>query len=213
MGIILLCSVQNYKMIWQLSNKLWANKITQHSMCFGQISYIATVPWTLTVFNHTCILPWDTITAAMVTHNHSCRRDFSVWREIQTLPPRCVGEICSKYLPNEPCMPTKQSKTCRLRWIHNMAEVYLMFLSPFHTLGHEHNGWHFADNNFKCIFLNGNHCSLIQIPLRFVPMSPIGIKTTMVQVMAWCQTGKKPSTVPMLTKINDTTRAQQATVS
>ena len=97
---------------------------------FGQISYIATVPWTMTVFNHTCILPWDTITAAMVIHNHSCHKDFSVWREIQTLPPRCVGEICSKYLPNEPCMPTKQSKTCRLRWIHNMADVYLMFLSP-----------------------------------------------------------------------------------
>ena len=41
-----------------------------------------------------------------------------------------------------------------------------------------------ADDNFKCIFLNGNDGILIWISLKFVPMSPIGNKPALVQVMA-----------------------------
>ena len=44
----------------------------------------------------------------------------------------------------------------------------------------------------KCIFLNENDGILIQISLKFVPMSPIDNKPALVQVMAWCRTGDKP---------------------
>ena len=46
-------------------------------------------------------------------------------------------------------------------------------------------------DNFRCIFLNGNNRILIQISQKFVPMSPIGNKPALVQVMAWRRTGNK----------------------
>ena len=44
------------------------------------------------------------------------------------------------------------------------------------TLELEPNGHHFADNNFKCIFLTENVCILIQILLKFVPYGPINLR-------------------------------------
>ena len=35
------------------------------------------------------------------------------------------------------------------------------------------NGHHFADNIFKCIFVNEKCCILIEIPLKFVPKGAI----------------------------------------
>ena len=55
-----------------------------------------------------------------------------------------------------------------------------------------------ADNIFKWIFLNENGRIQIQISPKFVPKSPIDNKTALVQVMAWCQTGDKPLSKPML---------------
>ena len=34
------------------------------------------------------------------------------------------------------------------------------------------NGHHFADNIFRCIFVNENFCILIKISLKFVPKGP-----------------------------------------
>ena len=48
-----------------------------------------------------------------------------------------------------------------------------------------------ADNIFKLIFLNEYDRILIQISLKFVPMSPIDNKPTSVQVMAWHRTGRR----------------------
>ena len=42
-------------------------------------------------------------------------------------------------------------------------------------------------------------CVLIEISLKFIPKSPIDIKSALIQVMAWCQTGNKPSSLPMVT--------------
>ena len=49
-----------------------------------------------------------------------------------------------------------------------------------------------ADNIFKCIILNENDGIPIQIPLKFVPRTPIDNTPASDQVMAWCQTGAKP---------------------
>ena len=56
-----------------------------------------------------------------------------------------------------------------------------------------------ADDNFKGIFLNENDKILIQISLIFVPRSPVDIEPAFVKVMAWCRTGDKPLSEPMLT--------------
>ena len=43
----------------------------------------------------------------------------------------------------------------------------------FNTLKPRQNGRHFADDTFKCIFLNENVWISIEIPLKFVPKGPI----------------------------------------
>ena len=44
---------------------------------------------------------------------------------------------------------------------------------PFDTLRPEQNGRHFADDIFRCIFVNEKFCILIKISLKFVPKDPI----------------------------------------
>ena len=61
----------------------------------------------------------------------------------------------------------------------------------------------FADDIFKCIFLNEEFCFLIKILLEFVPKGPIDNKAALVQVMAWCRTGVKPLLAPKLTQFTD----------
>ena len=57
---------------------------------------------------------------------------------------------------------------------------------------------------FKSIFFNENHCSLVQISMKFVPVSVIDNKSALVQVMAWGWTGDKPLSELIITKFNDT---------
>ena len=53
---------------------------------------------------------------------------------------------------------------------------------------------------FNCIFLNTNDSIPIEISFKYVPsLSPIDNKPTLVQVMAWGQTGNKPLPGPMVT--------------
>ena len=57
---------------------------------------------------------------------------------------------------------------------------------------------HFADDNFKHIFLNENVRISIQFSLKFVPNSSIDNKSVLVQVMAWRLFGTKALPEPML---------------
>ena len=61
----------------------------------------------------------------------------------------------------------------------------------------------FADDNFKCIFLNENERIKIKISLKFIPMSPIYNKPALVQVKAWRRTGYKPWPEPMPNPFTD----------
>ena len=60
-----------------------------------------------------------------------------------------------------------------------------------------------ADDIFKCIFLNENDKILIQISLKLVPRSPIDNKPALVQVMAWRRIGNKPLPEPMMTQFTN----------
>ena len=63
------------------------------------------------------------------------------------------------------------------------------------------NGRHFADNIFKCIFLNENIWILIKISLKFVPKGPINNIAALVQIMAWRRPGGKPLSGPMMVSL------------
>ena len=60
------------------------------------------------------------------------------------------------------------------------------------------NGRHFADDIFKCIFLNENVWIPLKTSLTFVPKGPINNIPTLVQVMAWRRSGDKPLSEPMV---------------
>ena len=54
------------------------------------------------------------------------------------------------------------------------------------------NGRNFADDVFKCIFLNKNVWISLMISLKFVPNVRINNIPALVQIMAWCRSGDKP---------------------
>ena len=64
-------------------------------------------------------------------------------------------------------------------------------------------GRHFAYGIFKCIFLNENICTTIQMSLKYVRKGPIDNTWAMVHVMAWRRTGDKPLSEPMLFLFTD----------
>ena len=62
----------------------------------------------------------------------------------------------------------------------------------------------FADDIFKCFFMNEKFRISIWISLKFVPKGPIDNKSALVQVLAWHLTGDKPLPEPMLTQFTNT---------
>ena len=69
------------------------------------------------------------------------------------------------------------------------------------TLRPRQNGRHFADDIFKCIFLNEDVWIPNKISLKFVPKGPINNNPTLVQVMAWRRPGDKPLSEPMMVRL------------
>ena len=67
----------------------------------------------------------------------------------------------------------------------------------------EQNGRHFANDIFRCIFMNENFCILIKISLKFVPKGLIDNNAALVQVMTWRRIGDKLLLEPILTQVTD----------
>ena len=69
------------------------------------------------------------------------------------------------------------------------------------TLRPIQNGRRFADDTFKCIFLNENVRISIKISLMFVPKGPINNISALVQIMAWRRSGDKPLSEPIMVSL------------
>ena len=63
------------------------------------------------------------------------------------------------------------------------------------------NRRHFADDIFKCIFLNENERILPRISLKYVPKVRINNSPALVQIMAWCRPWDKPLSELMLVSL------------
>ena len=68
----------------------------------------------------------------------------------------------------------------------------------FNTLRPRQDGHNFADDIFTCIFFNENCCILIKFSLKYVRKGPIDNNPALVQIMAWCRSGDKPLSEPMM---------------
>ena len=69
------------------------------------------------------------------------------------------------------------------------------------TLRPRQNGRYFADDIFKCIFLNENVWISLQISLKFVPKGSINNIPSLFQIMAWGWPGNKPLSEPMMVSL------------
>ena len=68
----------------------------------------------------------------------------------------------------EPCVPQLKS-----RFVTLLRQIYLYAFPAINTLRPRQNGRRFADDTFKCIFLNENVRISIKISLKFIPKGPI----------------------------------------
>ena len=75
-----------------------------------------------------------------------------------------------------------------------------VFVSYNYTSRPRQNRRHFADDTFKCIFLNGNFWILIKISLKCVPKSFINTFPALVQIMAWRRPVDKPLSESMMVR-------------
>ena len=79
--------------------------------------------------------------------------------------------------------------------------AHILLTTFFNTLRPRRNGHHFADDIFKCIFLNENISISIKISLQFVPKCPINNIPVLVQIMARRCSGDKPLSKPMMVSL------------
>ena len=75
------------------------------------------------------------------------------------------------------------------------------WLLSFNTLRPRQYGRHFADDIFKCIFLNENIWIPIKISMKVVPKGPVNDIPSLVQIMAWRRPGDKPLSEPMMVSL------------
>ena len=89
-------------------------------------------------------------------------------------------------------------------FLHNRPVMWNLdcwFVVSFNTLRPRQNGRNFADDTFKCIFLNETFRISIKISLKFVPKGPINNIPALVQKMAWCQSGDKLLSESMMVRL------------
>ena len=92
---------------------------------------------------------------------------------------------------------------------NNLSDMTTNEFSPpagqslFNTLRLRQNGYQFSDKIFEFIFLYENLCIFSQIALNFFQKGLTDNKPALVQMMAWCQTGDKPLSEPMMVQFTD----------
>ena len=86
----------------------------------------------------------------------------------------------------------------------NPIKICLSLLTSFpafNTLRRRQNERHFADDVFKCIFLNDNVWISLNISPKFVPKGPINNIPALVQIIVWRRSGNKPLSEPMIVSL------------
>ena len=80
----------------------------------------------------------------------------------------------------------------KMKYFFYIGNTIIITSTLVNSLRPRQNGPHFADDIFKCIFLNENVSIAIKISLKFVPKGPINNIPALVQIMAWRRPGDKP---------------------
>ena len=101
--------------------------------------------------------------------------------------------------------PVKSGALSRQEGLRSCLNVYSEIHAPcvncLNTLRPRQDGRHFADDDFKRIFLNENVWISIDISPKFIPKGPIDNIPALVQIMAWRRSGDKPLSEPMVVRL------------
>ena len=85
---------------------------------------------------------------------------------------------------------------------HTHTHIYIyIYIHRINTLRPRQNCHHFANDIFKCIFLNENVWLSLKISLKFVPEVRINNIPALIQIMAWRRPGAKPLSEPIMVKV------------
>ena len=83
----------------------------------------------------------------------------------------------------------------------SFISIVTKYSASINTLRPRQNGRHFTGGVFKCIFLKENVWILHNISLKFAPKVQINNIPALVQIMAWCRSGNKPLSEPMMVSL------------
>ena len=113
---------------------------------------------------------------------------------------RCACQISER--PNNSTNTSRGFETGRDRTVAPLAFVVSIRtdLRALKTLKPKQNICHFADDIFKCIFLNENIRFSIKISPKLIAKAPINYILALVQVMACLLVGAKPLSEPMVVR-------------
>ena len=141
------------------------------------------------------LLPWRNlfhIPEWPALRKHQSYLQFGIWIHVWILGVAKYSMddfLCMYLISNKDYMKCiYYSGWCTLRIIHN----------GLNSLRPRQNRRHFADDVFKCNFLNENVWIPIKTSLKFVPQGPINTISALVQIMAWRRSGDKPLSEPMM---------------
>ena len=93
------------------------------------------------------------------------------------------------------------TRPAKMAWCLARAMCVIIELISVNSLRSRQNRRHFADDVFKCNFLNENVWIPIKISLKFVPKGPINNIPALVEIMAWRRPGDKPLSQPMMVSL------------
>ena len=84
---------------------------------------------------------------------------------------------------------------------HEIRDSPVRISKCINSLRPRQNRRHFADDIFKCFFLNENEWISLRISPKFVPKVRINNIPSLVQIMAWRRPGDKPLSRPMVVSL------------
>ena len=110
--------------------------------------------------------------------------------------------MCQNFSPVLSCIiwrkVTAIYRECTVGWILSCWKINTI---PINIWGRDKNCHHFADDIFKCIFLNEDVWISVKISLKFVPKVRIIYIPAWVQIMAWRRPGDKPLSGPVMVSL------------
>ena len=86
-------------------------------------------------------------------------------------------------------------------WLHATVSCGYNFCPSLNTLRPRQNGRRFADDVFKCTFLNLNVWISLKMSLKFVPKFPINNIPALVQILTWRRSGDRPLSEPVMVSL------------